>query len=359
MPTKKMNPAEEHFEKGILGIAALVLLYTLFAFTFSSPTSITIGDQTAGPGQAYKLVLQKAEEIPQKAQEQATRWSAPKAPVVTEEQGLSLAGLPETLKKPLSPIVALYPEVRVLPDDKVVRQRYDIPKVLPVEKVAAFTGRSTIDLTGTDSEKLQEVLQSSDKEVEQSWVTVYGQIDLVGQRKLIDKPEKLPEYLEKEPVFFRVDLQRAQLDADGKWGPWEPVPSILDPKGLLIAPDGSMKVETIIALKKMTETLFGSLASIEGYALTPDFPSVKAGDEWNDPSQPKEEKKPLKPVREPAVRPVRQQPAFGPGGPGMPGGGGGRKSIRGGNQMAGGAGGGGGGGERGEKERQDGLGFIR
>ena len=56
MPAKKNNPIESHFEKAILGLGAIVLLYTLFVFTISSPTSVLIETTQARPGQASKLV---------------------------------------------------------------------------------------------------------------------------------------------------------------------------------------------------------------------------------------------------------------------------------------------------------------
>ncbi len=344
MPTKKNNPIEEHFEKGILGIAAIVLLYILFAFTISSPTSIMIGTEQAAPGQAYKIIRQKADEIDQKVQQQVSLWPKPKAPKVETEP--TLTGLPETLRKPLVPVVPISSEKKYIPGI-AKKGDFDIPKVLPVQKVVATVGRSTVDLTS--EEKLSEIIQVTTKETERSWVSISGQIDLERQRKEV---EKYPDRVEKEPVYFRVDLQRAEVGADGKLGAWEPVPSILNPKGLLLSPEDSLKMENLAAVGKIRNPLLKSLKQIEGYALTPDFPVVVAGDEWSDPSQSQEEKKVTKMEKEPTERLDRQPLGRGPGGgPGLPvpSGGGNRKGgsrgggSRGGKGVGGGGGGGGGG----------------
>ena len=73
MPAKKPHPVETHFEKALLGIAVLVLLYVLFAFTISSPTSVMIDTTPARPGEAYKLVREKAEELETRAKKKPLR----------------------------------------------------------------------------------------------------------------------------------------------------------------------------------------------------------------------------------------------------------------------------------------------
>ena len=74
MPTKKINPIEEHFEKGILGISVIVLLYFLFAYMITSPTSVELGMTKVRPGQAYALILKEAESLDQKAKQQESQW---------------------------------------------------------------------------------------------------------------------------------------------------------------------------------------------------------------------------------------------------------------------------------------------
>jgi len=290
MATKKINPIEEHFEKGVVGFAAIVLFYALFAYTISSPTNITIDGQIARPGQAYELVLRKAELIDSKVREQAEIWANITLAKPSQDTNVqsTLTGLPENLKSPLTVIVPLNNElVTDDPNGNGLSEKYDIPKVLSPEKLSTRSGRSVLDLK--QDEPLASLLQVTDKDmkVEKSWVTVGGTIDLIKQRKeMVSLPDKYE--VEKEPLFIRADLQRAEVLADGKLGPWADVECILDEKGLLIPPTSPLKVDSFKTLEEVRHQLMSRLSEIEGYALTPEFPIVIAGDDWKDPFEKEE-----------------------------------------------------------------------
>ena len=109
MPTRKVNPVEAHFEKGIVGIAAVVLLYTLFAYTLSSPIRVMIGNESVGPGRAYALVREEAEKIDGTASVQAAQWPAFNPPPAKAPR--TVTGLPPDLGKALPAVVWVNPEL--------------------------------------------------------------------------------------------------------------------------------------------------------------------------------------------------------------------------------------------------------
>ncbi len=299
MPAKKINPIEEHFEKGILGIGVIVLLYTLIAYTISSPTSVLIETKQARPGQAYKIVLEKAKSLDaQAAQQHWPELTPPKAKTTSAE--LQLKGLPEV--KPLPPIVKMNKEIKK-PEIAIfnITKKYDIPKVLAPQKITVIQGRSTLDLSN-DTE-LQKFLKTSEAESDISWVTVAGEIDLEKQRKIL---KNLPDQIEKEPIFIRVELQRAQIDANGKTGKWEDVP-VLYGDQLILPPDKPLKVNSMSELRQIRNDLFTHMEMFEGQALQPVFPTVKAGKEWTEPLLPGEKPKSVKP-KMPRRKPVPVKP---------------------------------------------------
>ncbi|MFA5864182.1 MAG: hypothetical protein WC975_05785 [Phycisphaerae bacterium] len=321
MPTKKINPIEEHFEKGVLGIAVIVLLYTLFAYMISSPTNVLIDGEVARPGQAYLLVRQNAERIEQKARDQQSQWPKIQVPATatTRDPALKLVGLPDDLKLALAPVVPMNIGGPERNKQITILTKYDLPPVPVPEKLVFSTGRSTLELKST--EYLQDLLKNFEDEAEISWVTVAGQIDMEKQRSAM---EYLPEKLEREPLFFRADLQRTQVGADGKLGKWVDVPSVLDPKALLLEPNKPLTVDSFDNLTAAIANLFRSPTEIENYALTPAFPPLTLGgpDEWKDPTESEKEIKAQAEVK-PAVekpKPVRRAPRSRSVGPGLGGG---------------------------------------
>jgi hypothetical protein len=355
MPTKKVSPIEEHFEKGLLGIAVLVLMYILFAYAISSPTSIELGSSTVKPGNAYTVINERADQLKASAVQQESSWPPIKMP---ENQSAttqsSRQNLPESLLKPLVSVSLPNPpmeDARTFGDIPIVKEKRDLPKVLAVTKLAAGSGRSTINLSN-DAE-LQEALGVETEQADVSWVTIAGEIDLEKQRLEL---EKLPEKVEKEPMYIRVDLQRAPVDEKGKIvGEWQDV-QFIAPNSLVIAPGESLKLSSMDELRELRNELFSQLGQVEGVALTSELPQVMYGTEWEPPLLPGEKKAvdTERPVREKqstnnqnrAVQ--RRTSAKGGMEGGMPGGAGGRggRASRRGGGGAGGMGGmpGGGGG---------------
>jgi hypothetical protein len=362
MPTKKMNPVEEHFEKGILGITVLVLLYIFVAYLISSPTSIELGTRSVRPGQAYEYLKDQAEQLDQKAKQQESQWpDITVAQKANKENKEKVKGLPSELSSPLLSLVLPNTEQRASGPSYNSRTKYEIPQVLPPTKVTLSSGRSTLNLNGEAA--LKDFFQASEDNYDVGWVTVVGEIDLEKQRKAM---EELPEKVEKEPMYVRVDLQRAEVGADGKAGSWEDVPNI-DAEELLLVPGKPLKLESMDNLRTIRSALFTNLGNEEATAMNPLCPTVVYGDEWDVPMLPGEKKaaeaeeqkkareqrqvEKKTPVQQPAVRTTKRSSRGGFGGIG---GGGGRGGIGGGGGGGGGGGamgGGGGGGGRSRSAR--------
>jgi uncharacterized membrane protein YgcG len=338
MPTKKINPIEAHFEKGILGIAVIVLLYILFAYMITSPTSVELGMTKVRPGQAYEYISKQADALDQKAKQQESQWPEIKIKTETGSAPAQLSGLPETLIAPLAPVVM---PSEADPESEVSfgissKVKFEEPQVLTPEKITAKEGRSTLGIANDNA--LQDFFKTSNDQFDVSWVTVAGEINLEKERELL---EPLPDKVEKEPMFFRVDLQRAVVNADGKLGEWEDVPNI-DPESLLISQDKPMKVESMEDLREIRNELFANLAGVEQDAIMPGFPNVLYGTEWDIPLLPGEKKvseTKNEDKKKSTPKPQRQAVARRPRGGGGGGGGGGM----GGGPSMGGMGGGGGG----------------
>jgi hypothetical protein len=321
MPTKKLSPIEEHFEKGLLGIAALVLIYILIAYAISSPTSIQLGSGTVKPGQASAMIRQQAEQLDATAKQRESDWPEIKLPQSQGDAQTSLAALPESSLKPLVPVALPNKEMedRTPPDIPIIKEKYVLPKVLPVTKLTTTNGRSTVDVNG-DME-LQDLLGTDQDQVDVSWAAIAGEIDLEKQRLEL---EKLPEKIEKEPMFIRVDIQRAPVDDQGKViGEWQDVPFPYS-DSLVITSEESLKVDSMDDLRSLRNEVFSQLSQVESSAMMPEFPTVLYGSEWTPPLLPGEKKPVVEATRKPrerrqAVQPARRQrvdPGMGVGGPG-------------------------------------------
>lgn len=314
MAAKKISPIEEHFEKAILALSVVILLYVLFSYMFSTPIVVTIDGETVRPGQAYSLLLEKAQQIENRAASQ--EW--PKQLQSTE---MPTADTPELT---LLPIKGL--PVAVLPTKKIeepeltildIKEKVALPQVLAPSKPATTKGKSTISIV--DYPEIGEILNVTDTEVDVNWVAIASQIDVEKQKKIL---ENLPDAIQpREPIYLRVDLQRAEILPDGTLGEWKDIPPI-NKSDLLIPPDKPLKVNSMIELAEIRNTILSNPATYEAAAVRPPFPQIIAGTEWEEPLLPGEEKiaaqakeeeeKSREPERRERrrIQPIRIQPEF-------------------------------------------------
>ncbi len=283
MSAKKISPVEQHFEKAIVGVCAIVFVYIFFAYMLSTPTTIQIDGTVVKPGQAYKLVLEKAKEIENKISKQ--KWPEKFQKVDTKEfQVPELTGIDfSTLPVAVMPGKEMKaPELEVLK----IKEKYDVPKVLPPTKPVFAKGKSTIDIS--DYPEIQEMLGTEETELDVNWVTVSAELNLEKQREIL---KNLPRKIKpKEPIYIRVDLQRAEVLPNGKQGKWEDIAPI-NKDSLLIPPGESLDVNSMSELADIRDELFSDVEGYEASAVNPVFPPVVAGEEWKEPLLPGEQAK--------------------------------------------------------------------
>ena len=338
MPAKKPNVIEQHFEKGVLALAAVVLLYMGAAYLVGSPVKTMIGTETVGPGEAYARIGEMAQRVDEKARRQAV----PENIVVentTGQSGQTKSQAGQSLPTTLPAVVQRVKESEgiELGDPNTPYRRHDLVKVVTPVRLAVHQGRSTIEVDPRDS--LAQFVQASEGRADMSWVTVVGEVNLEEQKKLM---ADLPDTPGKEPHIIRVDLQRALVDEQGHLGEWEDV-APLDPAALLAPPDKPLKLETFQELKNLRAELLRAPSQWQVEAANPYFPRVMAGAPWNIPTlageKPVVVERPVARRERPAVRRVTQPTGMGPGA--GPGAGPGIGPDR--DRLGGGGGGGGGG----------------
>lgn len=295
MPAKKISPVEQHVEKAVLGLAGVLLLYCLIASLIGSAGTVQVGTEPVKPAQVFPRVKELAAELDRRVQQQGAVKLKEEQAENSPSNANGVTTQPETtFATTLPAIVGVGDEIdRIRGHDKLEkdmpsdtnRQRYDVPKVVQPTRVAAYTGRSTLQISGRDlpvAANVETGFAGAGNQADVSWVTVAAEVDIAQQKSLL---EYLPERLKKlkEPYFLRVDLERAKVDEQGKLGSWETVHHAVVGTGesMPLKPD-SLTVSGLADVEKiLSQILQSDRSQIE--ALNPPFPPVIAGTKWEEP----------------------------------------------------------------------------
>ncbi len=293
MPAKKTSFIEQHFEKAVAGVAGLVLLFCVARSMLGSPVTVEIEGQILKPGEAYAFVAEQAKRLDERASAQKIPEFKQEEKPATPGSVLKLEGLPEDMMA-LGAIVPMSVEKETTTARRSAYSTYDLPKVLPPQRLAVYTGRSTLEV-GRDDQWTENV---GEETIDLSWVTVAAEIDHEEQKKLL---EGLPDVQGGVgPYFVRVDLQRAEIDEYGRTGDWEDVKPF-DSRTLLLDPQKPLKMDVYQEFKVLREDLISAPDAVQADALNPDFPVVVAGTDWDIPKVKGEKDKP-KPADTPRAR---------------------------------------------------------
>jgi len=307
MPAKKINPLEQHIEKGVLGLAALVLLYCLIAYMISSPVTGRIGTEIVRPGEGYKLVWEKADALERQAQREPLPEIKVLNPNSTTTKPRPLEPLDPGLAAPLPAVAPFGPELEKVRDPELetrIKQvaggrKYPLPKVLAPKRQKVHMGRSALDLSQIAT---REGDGPGSELTDTSWVTVVAEIDVKEQRKLLAYlPDR--EEIEKEPIFIGAELERAEVDDQGKLGEWVKVAPI-ESEVSILGPDNSLKVKTIDELRVIRDEILSNPEQVQAIGLNPAFPRVISGRQWATPTVAGEKPKPATEEKGPQVREV-------------------------------------------------------
>ena len=296
MPAKKISPVEQHVEKAVLGLAGVVLLYCLIASLIGSAGTVQVGTEPVKPVQVFPRVKELAAELDHKAQQQGAVKLKEEQADTSPSTANGLTTQPDTtFMTTLPAIVGVGDEMdRIRGHDKLGetmpssenRPRYDVPKVVQPTRVAAYTGRSTLQISGRDlpvAANVETGFAGAGNQTDISWVTVAAEVDIAQQKSLL---EYLPEKLEKlkEPYFLRVDLERAKVDEQGKPGSWETIHHAVVGTGesTPLKPD-SLTVPALADVEKILSLILQGSDRSQITALNPPFLQVIEGSKWEEP----------------------------------------------------------------------------
>lgn len=219
MAKQLVNPIERHFEKGVVGLAALVLLYFVASYLIVSPTQMDLGGTTVTPNSIDAHVDQAASRIRERFREASAEEDVPGA-LYDEFMGQLDPYRAAELPLSLPAVVTLGPQVPLVDPPEVGAGGTTLAAVVPFTQVAATAGRTTFKISTPQGLR----------HIPTNWVTVSGLFDVKAQIK-----EFVVKYgvLNKKVWFGMPELQRRAQRLDGTWSdedwefvePWRPLDS--------------------------------------------------------------------------------------------------------------------------------------
>ncbi len=200
MAKQLINPVERHFEKGVLGVACLVLIGVIVQFLVTSPNQLEIDGQKVTPGTIDDRLAQKASSIQDLIRNANVDVDVPEALYPSFTTTLS------PIKKTTLPtVVAIRPDIPQVDQAGSLVGQAKLVDVYQMSKPSITTGRSTF-----------EVLQNLDdlSFMTSNWATVSSLFDVKQQTEL----QRLSYGANRADVLFGpVELQRRQRRPDGSW----------------------------------------------------------------------------------------------------------------------------------------------
>ncbi len=296
MAKQAVGTIERHLEKGILGVAVLVLFVAVGKFLIISPNKVElVGADTVTPGTVDDKVAEAAEAV--------RRTIAATKPVQKPVESVApefdkrldpyqFASLPVDLPRG----VAFQPPVPVF--STVVAVNVELVKPLPLPKPVLAAGRSCLAFEevfdwapGMDEEQLA---LDTDKEYSQpvSWVTVSSLWDRAAQ---VRENEKAYAKGRQFSLTGGMEIQRRAMRPDGSWSEedWQTIKpyeraAIADPGEVPLEKDrdGKLKetAESIQAASQLLNLIEDPVVQMN--LLRPIAPAPACGDMWAYPSLP-------------------------------------------------------------------------
>jgi hypothetical protein len=331
---------EQHIEKVALGAAGLLTVVVAVMYLGMEPNKVKYSGRELGPGALDDAILQDARRLESRIESRQPEQKEvlPYARMLREswEKGLfepdveqAEAGPPIALRELRAPAAFGQP----LPNlgTKPPAEDVALVKPQPPNAVAARTG---ISLAYVEPPVVPNLTDNKaplerDAATELSWVTVGGYFSEERQRdEMIE--HGYAGHLAKVYVVG-IDVQRQELQADGEFSDWEPVPqSKTTPRVDLHGPVFDDKTGEL-ANQAELDTQFLLVRSLQAQFKEPLFYEVKSGDPWRLPplpgyedidkqeeEQPGEELPRIGPSGPPAGAPGGPRTRMPPGGPSMP-----------------------------------------
>jgi len=288
MAKKRVNFAEQHLEKGVVGITAIALLGVAFLYLVKTPNVIEENGENFGPGDYDKKVLLVRVENVKKALISKPSDPDPIPDYVRRfkkkhETGVSSGRLAQTWTsvQPWRPTVPPAVGTKPKAPDQIL-----LTRVVPPQKPVVMTGLSTfkdVPVEAIDSDdEFSEDEWDDLLERDRSWVTVFATFDLEAQK---DEYRRAEYDLERFAIIVgQVRLQRQVQLSGGQWDKWEDAKTwtsyqpVRPPELELIQQNDGYKVKQkqLVKLKRYHELL----EVFQPELKQPPPPYRSAGNKW-------------------------------------------------------------------------------
>jgi hypothetical protein len=275
MPRARSNFFEQHFEKLVLGISALVLIGAAAMFLVTSPFKTADGkgpgeicDEAARAAEQARLAVLKKQLPPAAAQKIDTDI----AKMIDD----GLIGLAK-IQPSFGPVVKWSPTLVDMTGGGPSEDQHDLAKLLPPEKPVVRAGRATFSIPGARPlESLDSPGGPEPRVMTRAWAAVVAQLDLLEQGHVFRAAGYPPGKFDAPLAIVAVQLQR-RVAGDPN-APWEDVETYrpfqpISVPEIRISESGRLSAEQGEMLKKLRE-LLGSYGDM--IARTPP-PSATAG----------------------------------------------------------------------------------
>ncbi len=200
MAKQLVNPVERHVEKLVLAIVAVVLIFVVVKYVFTSPNVIEMGGERVASNAIDTRLAQKANEIIERIRSARPQEIAHEA--LYDAFAANLAPLKGEL---LPPAVAMGSAVPLVDPPEGVAGLAALVKPPQPEKPAFTLGRNTVLVTNE---------QGTDLRQPTDWVTVSVVLDV---KALSDLQRKTWGATQAEVVFAPPELQKRMRREDETW----------------------------------------------------------------------------------------------------------------------------------------------
>lgn len=252
MKSKKGMSIEQHVEKIVMGISALIGLWLLWAFVLSNPygQEVKRGGGKVPPGRIDSEIEQSAQRLQEKLNE-------PPKPV-----DISVQAVQDYLNIFADALQSVPPFTIPLPGSGVnmreERRAYRLPEIPDVTGVAADVIRTVVYKPIEEVDRDLSYSQAQTELGDLDLVTVQGSVDIPklvsAFRASFAHPRIRADWIDEKlaaPVVAAVGLERRSQNPDGSWSEWgrvEPT-KINTYKKLMQIPDKTGDLDLSLSVK--------------------------------------------------------------------------------------------------------------
>ncbi len=219
MKRKKGNSFEQHIDKIVIGLSAVIGLWLIWVFLLSNPFSQTIGGEKVGPGRIDEKIEQRARLLQQKLDEPPVpmRYSGTEGARYREVFANSIQKVP-LFQVPLPGFGSQLAEAK---------RMYRLPEIPDISDIAIEAIRTVVYLPEEEVDREVPYAQVPTKLGDMDLVSIQGTFDIpklvFAFRESFAHPRMKPEWIDEKlamPVFAAIHLERRQENPEGGWSEW-------------------------------------------------------------------------------------------------------------------------------------------